>query len=131
MSEQNLYVKSFYGPQIVIDNVGTVEHAKDLWDGAVASRDCDAAYIYRNGRIVASWDAHAQYLRAIGDIDEEEYEEIYYARIEHTDEPTGNEMLLAIERMRREVSDMLGGPIVLNRDDAKRVLEAAENGVQP
>lgn len=132
MGEQNLYVKTFHGTKITVESVADIGQARALWETAVADSDCDSAYIYRNGRIVASWDSHAQYLRAIGDIGDEEYYEHYYWVEDTVDEvEIGAGLPQAIERMRAEINAVLAPVVVVTRDDAQRLVEAAEKVVQP
>lgn len=88
MNTQNLTVKAFVqqlpapggGPQkIQIDVVNIPTHdlklATELWEVLRRVGAVQAAYIYHGDRIIASWDAHANYLVGIRDIsDEEEYQ---------------------------------------------------------
>lgn len=98
MNTQDLTVKAFVqqppapggGPQkIQIDVVNIPTHdlgvAEELWNALRRVDAVQAAYIYRGGRIIASWDAHANYLVAIRDIsDEVEY--LYHTHLSAEDQ---------------------------------------------
>lgn len=98
MTTQDLTVKAFVQqppapaaePQkIQIDLVSVPTHdldvASELWNALRRVDAVQAAYIYRGDRIVASWDAHANYLVGIGDVgDEAEY--LYHSYLSETDQ---------------------------------------------
>lgn len=97
--QQDLTVKAFVqqppapptgSPQkIRIDVVNIPTHdlhvASDLWHALRRVSAVQAAYIYRGDRIVASWDAHANYLVGIHDISEEE-EYQYHTHLSEADQ---------------------------------------------
>lgn len=75
--------------KIQIDVVNIPTHdlnvASELWNALRRVSAVQAAYIYRGNRIIASWDAHANYLVAIRDIsDEAEY--LYHTHLSPEDQ---------------------------------------------
>lgn len=98
MNTQDLTVKAFVqqrpasdgGVQkILIDVVNIPTHdlnvARDLWNVLLRVSAVQAAYIYDGDRIIASWDAHANYLVGIRDISEEE-EYQYHTHLSEEDQ---------------------------------------------
>lgn len=98
MNMQDLTVKAFVQQppapggreqKIQIDVVNIPTHdlnvAGELWNALQRVSAVQAAYIYRGDRIIASWDAHANYLVGIHDIsDEDEY--LYHSHLSETDQ---------------------------------------------
>lgn len=67
MSE--LTVKNFRGyDQPTITPVANRTEALELFQAHVANPECTCVYVYDGEIIIASWDRHADYLMAIGDI---------------------------------------------------------------
>ncbi len=86
MTEEAVFVKAFIEKivddrlqhEVVNTPAGSLEEARTLFDAYYADVACQATYIYRGDRVVASWDRHADYLVAIGDIQPED--ELQYHR---------------------------------------------------
>ena len=80
MTEQAIFVKAFIeknvdgrvAHEVVNTPSGSMEEARTLFDAYYRDPECQAVYIYRGISIVASWDRHADYLVAIGDIQPED-----------------------------------------------------------
>ena len=80
--QQTICVKAFVetstGPLVFTVPLLDMNEAIAMFDEHRANTICQAAYIYRGDRIVASWDRHADYLMAIGDIQPDD--ELLYHR---------------------------------------------------
>ena len=87
MTEQQTFmVKAFFekpvndqlAVKVINKPVATLADAWKMFDTYYAEPSCQAVYIYRGITILASWDRHANYLMAIGDIQPED--ELLYHR---------------------------------------------------